>query len=95
MVVPQVRNDMLIQARKEQFMVRRGQEVPETNIWLVERLKERASLEAIIAKLEEEQGQDKAVSGAGTSGRVSLMLITNPKPTGDFPIIKPNWRTEQ
>ena len=89
------RLEALIEARKNQYKARRGEDMPETNVWLTGRLREKASLEAIITKLEDEQAQNKAVSGAGTSGRVALTLITNPAKNGTSPTVQPNLRTQR
>ncbi|QRZ61717.1 tyrosine-type recombinase/integrase [Rothia sp. ZJ932] len=89
------RLEALIDERKNQYKARRGEDMPETNVWLTGRLREKTSLEAIITKLEDEAAQNKAVSGAGTSGRVALTLITNPAKDGTSPIIQPNLRTHR
>lgn len=72
------RLESLIAARKDQYFKRRGETMPETNVWLTGRLREKASLEAIITRLEDETTQTQAISGAGTSSRVALTLINNP-----------------
>lgn len=67
----------LIDTRKATFEARHGQPMPETNIWLTARLREIASLEAIIERLEAESSDDP-VTGAGTTGRTALTLVTDP-----------------
>lgn len=87
------RLEALITARKDHYQAKRGEPMPETNVWLTGRLREKASLEAIIAKLEDETVNGaQAVSGAGTSGRVALTLITNPATNTTTPV-QANLRT--
>lgn len=67
----------LISTRISQYENRHGEPMPESNIWLRGRRLELASLEAIIARLERE-AESETVTGAGSSGRTSLTLITDP-----------------
>lgn len=81
------RLEALIASRKQQYQARRGEPMPETNVWLTGRLREKASLEAIITKLEDENTTEaQAISGAGTTGRVALTLITNPATASKTPV---------
>ncbi|MFC6352663.1 tyrosine-type recombinase/integrase [Rothia nasimurium] len=89
------RLESLIASRKQQYQARRGEPMPETNVWLTGRLREKASLEAIITKLEDENTTGaQAISGAGTTGRVALTLITNPA-TGPKTPVQANLRTHR
>lgn len=70
----------LIQVRQEQFEKRHGTAMPDTNPWLAERLRELASLGAIIARLEQDDARTGTnVKGAGASGKTTpLTLTTDP-----------------
>lgn len=73
------RTAAFIRVRQEQFANRNGTLMPDTNVWLQGRLRELASLDAIIQRLEGRGlGQTGAVKGAGTSGKtVPLTLMTD------------------
>ena len=71
-------NLTLIDARRNQYRQRTGRELTDENVWIHERRREVASLDAIIERL----GTDTAVSeegnsvgGAGTANRLPLMQI--------------------
>lgn len=70
----------LVQVRQEQFEQRHGTPMPDKNPWLAERLRELASLDAIITRLEQDDARTgTSVKGAGASGKTTpLTLTTNP-----------------
>lgn len=72
------RTAALIRVRQEQFERRNGTPMPETNVWLQGRLRELASLDAIIQRLEATTGDDTAgsVKGAGCSGKTTPLTLT-------------------
>ena len=66
----------LIHVRREQFQQRHGAPMPETNVWLQGRLRELASLDAIIARLQQTDTADNApVKGAGASGKTTPLRL--------------------
>lgn len=77
------RTAALVRVRKEQFERRNGASMPETNIWLQGRLRELASLDAIIQRLESDVEQPGSVTGAGVSGRLTPLTITTDSETRD------------
>ena len=60
----------IVDARREQFQRKTGREMPEDNVWLRERRKERRALESIIAALDAAAQTDQAVRGAGVQARL-------------------------
>jgi hypothetical protein len=60
----------IVDARREQFQQKTGREMPEDNIWLRERRRERSALESIIAALDATAQTDQAVRGAGVQARL-------------------------
>ncbi|GEE03007.1 hypothetical protein ACK8HH_09715 [Gordonia sp. LUNF6] len=69
-----------MQVRRRQYYERTGRELSDENVWVHERLREIASLDAIIARLAAEGDQasadrESAVAGAGTSDRRPLLQI--------------------
>ncbi|MGO9956361.1 MAG: hypothetical protein ACLP50_10340 [Solirubrobacteraceae bacterium] len=60
----------IVDARPEQFQRKTGSEMPEDNVWLRERRKERSALERIIAALGATAQTDQAVRGAGVQARL-------------------------
>ncbi|WFN92524.1 tyrosine-type recombinase/integrase [Gordonia sihwensis] len=74
------RTESLLQVRRRQYHERTGRQLSDENVWVHERLREIASLDAIIARLAAEEDQasadrDSAVAGAGTSDRRPLLQI--------------------
>jgi hypothetical protein len=60
----------LIDVRREQFQARTGRELTDDNVWVHQRRREIASLDAIIGRLQDPGTADVAgVGGAGTAGR--------------------------
>lgn len=57
----------IIEIRQGAFEQRHGQPMPESNVWIAERRREVASLDAILAKLD--AAPNTAAHGAGTSAR--------------------------
>jgi Phage integrase family len=60
----------IVDARREQFQAKTGREMPEDNVWLRERRKERRALQSIIAALNATAQTDQAVRGAGVQARL-------------------------
>jgi hypothetical protein len=60
----------IVDARREQFQRKTGREMPEDNVWLRERRKERSALQSIIAALDATAQTDQAVRGAGVQARL-------------------------
>ena len=60
----------IVDARREQFQRKTGREMPEDNVWLRERRKERRALQSIIAALDATAQTDQAVRGAGVQARL-------------------------
>jgi hypothetical protein len=67
--------ETLIRQRREQYRQRSGRELGEDNIWIIERRREIASLQAIINRLQSATPTDMSVAGAGTSKRLPLLQI--------------------
>lgn len=67
----------LIQVRRTQFEQRHGTPMPDTNVWLQGRLRELASLDAIIARLEQDDTGAGAVKGAGASAKSAPLTLTS------------------
>ncbi|OLB91038.1 MAG: hypothetical protein AUI15_23430 [Actinobacteria bacterium 13_2_20CM_2_66_6] len=67
----------LIETRKTMFRERTGLPMPATNVWLQERAKELAALDAIIARLDNEPGNDY-VAGAGATVLLPIAQIRHP-----------------
>lgn len=71
----------LIESRRRQFRDRNGTELPDTNVWLQGRLRELASLDAILERLRQGDVTDQSVSGAGASteaaGSVPVTIVTD------------------
>lgn len=66
----------LLDQRRTQALTRTGRALEDTNIWVSERLREIASLDAIINRLRAEQHNDaEAISGPATVNRVPLLQI--------------------
>lgn len=65
-----VRLLQIVDARREQFQQKTGREMPEDNVWLRERRRERSALESIIAALDATARTDQAVRGAGVQARL-------------------------
>lgn len=65
----------LINVRREQYQQRAGRELGEDNIWIIERRREIASLQAIIDRLDTETPTDTSVAGAGIGKRLPLLQI--------------------
>ena len=62
----------LIDVRREQFQTRTGRELTDDNVWVHQRRREVASLDAIISRLQAPDTVDEnvaGVGGAGTAGR--------------------------
>lgn len=69
--------EALIATRREQYRARAGRELTDDNIWIIERRREIASLQAIIDRLNT-PGQTPghgSVAGAGTAPRLPLLQI--------------------
>lgn len=69
--------EALIATRREQYRARAGRELTDDNIWIIERRREIASLQAIIDRLNtpgQTPGQG-SVAGAGTAPRLPLLQI--------------------
>ena len=67
--------EALITARRDQYRQRSGRELGEDNIWIIERRREIASLNAIIDRLTGTQPENNSVAGAGTANRLPLLQI--------------------
>lgn len=65
--------EALIQTRREQYRQRSGRELSDDNIWVIERHREIASLQAIIDRLA--TTEDQSVAGPGTGKRLPLLQI--------------------
>jgi hypothetical protein len=68
----------LIDVRREQYRRRSGRELTDDNVWIHERRREIASLDAIIERLRAETGaaeHGNSVAGAGTTNRLPLLQI--------------------
>ncbi|MDG3009376.1 tyrosine-type recombinase/integrase [Rhodococcus sp. D2-41] len=65
----------LIEVRRRQYRDRTGRELTDDNVWIHERHRELASLDAIIDRLSSEPTDDTSVAGAGTSNRLPLLQI--------------------
>lgn len=65
----------LIEKRRDQYRQRSGRELGDDNIWIIERRREIASLQAIIDRLETSAPADTSVAGAGTGKRLPLLQI--------------------
>lgn len=63
----------LIAQRQDQYRQRSGRELGEDNIWIIERRREIASLQAIIDRLTTEEAG--SVAGAGAAKRLPLLQI--------------------
>lgn len=71
------RTESLLQVRRRQYHERTGRELSDENVWVHQRLREIASLDAIIARLAADtvEDPDATVAGAGTSDRRPLLQI--------------------
>lgn len=67
--------EALITARRDKYRQRCGRELGEDNIWIIERRREIASLNAIIHRLQTSTPADNSVAGAGTAKRLPLLQI--------------------
>lgn len=68
----------LIELRRSQYRARTGRELTDDNVWVHERRRELASLDAIIERLRAEPAADRdgaSIGGAGTANRLPLMQI--------------------
>lgn len=67
----------LIDVRREQYRRRSGRELTDDNVWIHERHREIASLDAIIERLRAESAAEdgNSVGGAGTTNRLPLLQI--------------------
>ncbi|ORW11073.1 hypothetical protein AWC14_19345 [Mycobacterium kyorinense] len=66
----------LIELRRDQYRQRTGRELTDQNVWIHERRRELASLDAIIDRLRSDPAaQGNSVGGAGTANRLPLMQI--------------------
>ena len=65
----------LIDLRRSQYRQRTGRELTDDNVWVHERRREIASLDAIIDRLRSDPAaeQGDSVGGAGTANRLPLM----------------------
>lgn len=71
-------NLTLIDARRNQYRQRTGRELTDENVWIHERRREVASLDAIIERLRTDTAvseEGNSVGGAGTADRLPLMQI--------------------
>ncbi len=59
------------------FLQRTGLQMPVNNVWLQERAKELAALDAILARLDDEPGNDY-VAGAGATVLLPIAQIRHP-----------------
>ncbi len=81
----------LIDVRREQYRRRSGRELTDDNVWIHERRREIASLDAIIERLHTETGvakQGSSVGGAGTSNRLPPLLQIKPAVATNLPCAK-------
>lgn len=65
--------ETLIATRRDQYRQRAGRELGDDNIWIIERHREIASLQAIIARLA--TTTDHSVAGPATGKRLPLLQI--------------------
>ena len=68
----------LIEVRREQYRRRSGRELTDDNVWIHERRREIASLDAIIERLHtdtESLANGASVGGAGASNRLPLLKV--------------------
>ncbi|MBN7300817.1 tyrosine-type recombinase/integrase [Mycobacteroides abscessus subsp. bolletii] len=66
----------LLAQRRAQSLERTGRPLEDTNVWVAERLREIASLDAIVERLQSTQMDDTAaISGAATANRLPLLPI--------------------
>lgn len=77
------RSAALIRVRQKQFEERHGTRMPDTNTWLQGRLRELASLDAIIVRLEANEAEQGSVKGAGTAGKTTALTLTDDPITRD------------
>lgn len=69
----------LIDVRREQFQARTGRELTDDNVWIHQRRREVASLDAIIERLQTpDAAADSAagIGGAGTAGRTPALQVS-------------------
>lgn len=66
--------ETLIAQRRDQYRQRSGRELGEDNIWIIERRREIASLNAILDRLTTAEGS-ASIAGAGTAKRLPLLQI--------------------
>ena len=67
--------ETLINQGRDQYRQRSGREIGEDNIWIIERRREIASLQAIIDRLQTSTPTDTSVAGAGIGKRLPLLQI--------------------
>jgi hypothetical protein len=68
----------LIDVRREQYRQRTGRELTDENVWIHERRREVASLEAIIERLRSDPAvtqEGTSIGGAGTANRQPVMQV--------------------
>ena len=68
----------LIDLRRDQYRQRTGRELTDDNVWIHERRREIASLDAIVERLQNDPataGNGHSVGGAGTANRLPLMQV--------------------
>jgi hypothetical protein len=74
LVAQRADTEQLLERRRAHYRERAGRELTDDNIWIRERHRELASLDAIIAKLREQpaanSGAGAAAAGAGTANRL-------------------------
>ena len=79
LVAQRADTERLLARRRAAYRERAGRELTDDNVWVRERLRELASLDAIITKLrgqpEDGAGACTAAAGAGTANRLPLLQI--------------------
>lgn len=84
----------LVAARKQRYFERHGRELTDDNVWVANRQREIASLDAIIDRLRSEEDTDTTVGGAGTNNRLPQLHITT-KGSHESALRKANDRPEE
>ena len=67
----------VIELRRTQYLQRTGRELTDDNVWIHERRREIASLDAIIDRLRTDAAANEghSIGGAGTANRLPLLQI--------------------
>jgi hypothetical protein len=66
----------LIDVRRDQYRARTGRELTDDNVWIHERRREIASLDAIIDRLRTDTPAGASIGGAGTANRGPILQIS-------------------